>query len=89
MASASTGSLTINPLVMLRLKDIEEFKEYLSSGRWAEDFDFRTQDGQDEMLDLVEALFDLCEVADEVLTKKLYQRMSGTDLGQSNSSVIK
>ncbi len=70
---------------MLRLKDIEEFKEYLSSGRWAEDFDFRTQDGQDEMLDLIESLFDLCDTADQVLTKKLYQRMSGIAQGQSDT----
>ncbi len=89
MVNVSIDLLNINLSIMLRLKDIEEFKEYLSSGRWAEDFDFRTQDGQDEMLDLVEALFDLCDTADKVLTKKLYQRMSGTDLGQSKSSELK
>lgn len=74
---------------MLKLKDIQEFKEYLSSGRWAEDFDFRTQDGQDEMLDLIENLFELCEVADEILTKKLYQRMSGKGIEPSGNSSLK
>ncbi len=62
---------------MLRTKDIQEFKDYLSSGRWEEDFDYRTNDGQAEMLDFIEALFELCELADEILTKKLYKNMMG------------
>ncbi len=63
---------------MLTAKDISEFKEYLQSGRWDDDFGFRTPDGQAEMLDLVESLFELCEIADEVLTRRLYKQMSGT-----------
>ena len=62
---------------MLRLKDIKAFKEYLKSGEWEEHFDYRTPDGQGEMLDLIEELFELCEIADEILTKKLYKNMSG------------
>ncbi len=63
---------------MLTAKDISEFKEYLQSGRWDDDFGFRSPDGQAEMLDLVESLFELCEIADEVLTRRLYKQMSGT-----------
>lgn len=62
---------------MLTQKSIEEFKEYLHSGRWEEDFGYRTADGQAEMLDMLESLFELCELADEVLTKKLYENMGG------------
>ena len=62
---------------MLRIKDVQEFKEYLKSGQWEEHFDYRTPDGQGEMLDLIEELFELCEIADEILTKKLYKNMSG------------
>ncbi len=62
---------------MLTQKDVTEFMEYLSSGRWEEDFGYRTPDGQAEMLDLIEGLFAICEKADEVLTRILYARMTG------------
>lgn len=64
---------------MITLKSVLEFKEYLESGRWEEDFEYRTPDGQAEMLDLLEHIFDICEKADEILTQKLYKQM-GDDL---------
>ncbi len=62
---------------MLTARSVAEFKEYLKSGRWDEDFDYRTPDGQGEMLDLIESLFELCELADDVLTRRLYRQMGG------------
>jgi hypothetical protein len=67
---------------MLTQKSIEEYKEYLKSGRWEEDFGYRTEDGQAEMLDMLDALFELCELADEVLTRKLYENMGGIPHGK-------
>jgi len=64
---------------MITTRQVAEFKEYLSSGRWDEDFGYRTPDGQAEMLDFIESLFDLCETADEILSKKLYRNMSGEE----------
>ncbi len=64
---------------MLRQKDVTAFKEYLKSGLWEEDFDYRTPEGQAEMLDLIEEIFELCEIADEILTKKLYKNMKGEE----------
>ncbi|OCC15747.1 hypothetical protein DBT_0672 [Dissulfuribacter thermophilus] len=64
---------------MLRQRDVTAFKEYLKSGQWEEDFDYRTPDGQAEMLDLIEEIFELCEIADEILTKKLYKNMRGEE----------
>ena len=60
---------------MLNDKTIAEFKEYLTSGKWEEDFCYRTPDGQAEMLDFIEAIFDLCETADKVISKRLYRQM--------------
>jgi len=62
---------------MLTSKDIAEFKEYLESGRWEEDFGYRTPDGQAEMLDLIESIFELGEIADKVLSRRFYQQMQG------------
>lgn len=69
---------------MLTQKTVTEFMEYLSSGRWEEDFGYRTPDGQAEMLDLLDGLFALCEKADEVLTRILYARMAGTGASVGN-----
>ncbi len=64
---------------MITARQVKEFKEYLSSGRWDEDFGYRTPDGQEEMLDFMESLFELCDLADEVLSKRLYRNMSGEE----------
>ena len=61
---------------MLSEKDIAQFKEYLESGRWEEDFGYRTPDGQAEMLDLLESLFDLCDLADNILSKLFYKNLN-------------
>ena len=74
---------------MITSDSIEEFKQYLESGRWEEDFEYRTQDGQAEMLDMLESLFELCETADEILTRKLYKNMRGDGAApQPETSVI-
>lgn len=73
---------------MLNAKAVAEFREYLASGRWEEDFGYRTPDGQGEMLDLIESLFGLCELADEVLTRRLYQQMNGEPLQQEGHSAV-
>ncbi len=62
---------------MLSQKQLDEFKEYLKSGRWEEDYGYRTKDGQEEMLDMLDSLFELCDIADEILTKKFYKNMFG------------
>lgn len=59
---------------MLTIKKLQEFKEYLESGAFIEDFEMRTPDGQAEMLDLVELLFETCEKADEILSKHFYRK---------------
>ncbi len=73
---------------MITLESIEEFKKYLASGRWEEDFEYRTQDGQAEMLDMLEALFQLCETADEILTRKLYKNMRGPSQSSAGVSAV-
>ena len=71
---------------MITSDDIEEFRHYLTSGRWEEDFEYRTPDGQAEMLDMLEALFNICETADEILTKKLYRNMRGEGYAGSSNA---
>ena len=62
---------------MLTLKKLQQFKEYIESGAFFEDFDQRPQDGQAEMLDMLEVLFETCEIADQKLTEHFYRRWMG------------
>ena len=75
---------------MITSKNIKQFREYLASGRWEEDFGYMTKEGQDDMLDLLDSLFELCELADKILTKKLYKNMLGgsdvVETGDENSN---
>jgi hypothetical protein len=59
---------------MITIKKLKEFKEYLESGAFIEDLEMRPPDGQAEMLDLIDLLFQTCEVADEVLSKHFYKK---------------
>lgn len=59
---------------MLTLKKLQEFKEYLESGAFLEDFEMRPPDGQAEMLDMIDLIFELCELADKIITKHFYLR---------------
>ncbi len=61
---------------MLTIKKLEEFRDYLKSGDFIKDFSMRTSDGQAEMLDMIELLFEVCELADEVLTKHFYRNLN-------------
>ena len=59
---------------MLTLKKLQEFKEYLECGAFIEDFEMRPPDGQAEMLDMIELLFEIREIADEVISKHFYKK---------------
>ncbi len=63
--------------MMLTLKKLQQFKEYIESGAFFEDFDQRPVDGQAEMLDMLEVLFETCEIADQKLSEHFYRRWQG------------
>ncbi len=65
--------------MMLTLKKLQQFKEYIESGAFFEDFDQRPADGQAEMLDMLEVLFETCEIADQKLTEHFYRRWQGEE----------
>ncbi|WP_038055245.1 hypothetical protein [Thermodesulfobacterium hydrogeniphilum] len=69
---------------MLTLKKLQEFKEYLESGAFIEDFEMRPPDGQAEMLDMIELLFEICELVDEVISKHFYKKWGEEVLKKSS-----
>lgn len=59
---------------MLTLKQLQLFKEYLASGDFIQDFENRPPDGQEEMLEMIDLLFQICDLADEVMSKHFYRK---------------
>ncbi|WP_457571589.1 hypothetical protein [Desulfovulcanus sp.] len=72
---------------MLNEKFLEELEDYLKSGRLEEDFEYSAEDRRYEILDYLERLMDIAELADEVATRLIFKN---SQLGQLfNSSAQK
>ncbi len=55
------------------------FKEYLKKGDFLQDFENRPPDGQAEMLDIIDEIFEICEIADEIISQHFYKKW-GTEI---------
>ena len=64
---------------MLNEKFLDELEEYLKSGRLEEDFEYSAEDRRYEILDYLERLMDVAELADEVATRLIFKN---SQLGQ-------
>ena len=64
---------------------LQELKEYLSSGRLAEDFEYSAEERRYEILDFMELLMDLGEIANEEATKIIFKNTQLQSLfGENN-----
>lgn len=63
---------------MLNLTYLEELEEYMRSGRMEDDFLWSAEGRRHEMLEFLEKLMDLAELADETATKMIFR---GSQLG--------
>lgn len=59
---------------MLKLKDLQEFRQFLQSGGWADAFAYAQEDLRLEMLGLVEELLDTADAADKVVGEVLFNK---------------
>lgn len=62
---------------MIAADDLSEMESYLSSGRFEADFRAADEKRRHEMLEILEKLMDLGEIADRVGTAIIYRRMGG------------
>lgn len=60
-------------MAALNLKYLQELEEYMKSGTMLEDFEYSPEERRYEMLEFLEALMDLAEVADETATKMIFK----------------
>lgn len=58
---------------MYELDRLREIEEHIKSGRLAEDFDESSKSGKEEILEFLEKLMDLGEMADEAATKLIFK----------------
>jgi len=64
---------------------LDTVKEYLTSGRLAEDFENSSEERRYEILDFLEKLMDVAEIADEVATQIIFKNSQlGQVLGEKN-----
>jgi hypothetical protein len=61
---------------MLNEKFLNEFEEYLTSGRLEEDYGYSAEDRKIEILEYLERFMDLAEEADKVATRLLMPHLS-------------
>ena len=61
---------------MLSEKFLNEFEEYLTSGRLEEDFGYSDEDRKGEILEYLERFMDIAEEVDKVATKLLMPNLS-------------
>ncbi len=61
---------------MLNEKLLNEFEEYMTSGRLEEDYGYSAEDRKVEILEYLERFMDLAEEADKVATRLLMPRLS-------------
>lgn len=58
---------------MLTMEDLQKFEELMSSGELEEQFRDSSRDRQYEILDLLEKLMDVAEVADATATRLIFK----------------
>ena len=68
-------------MAMLNARYIAELEEYLSSGNLAEDFKWSVEERRGEILEFLERLMDLGELADATATKIIFKGQLGALMG--------
>lgn len=58
---------------MFDMKYLQKVEEYMRSGDLAQDFEYSPEERRHEMLDFLELLMDLGELADEIASKIIFK----------------
>ena len=72
---------TESHMAMLNTKYITELEEYLKSGNLEEDFKWSVEERRGEILEFLEKLMDLGELADETATHIIFKGQLGALMG--------
>ncbi len=61
-------------MAALNMKYLNELGEYMRSGTMLEDFEYSPEERRLEMLEFLETLMDIAELADETATKMIFKK---------------
>ncbi len=61
-------------MAVLNMPYLLEWEEYLASGRLAEDFMYSPEERRHEILEFLEKMMDVAELADEVVTGIIFRK---------------
>lgn len=61
---------------MLKLEELAELETYLRSGELEKDFQYGCENDRNTLLELLEKLMDLGELADEAATRIIYRGLN-------------
>jgi hypothetical protein len=74
---------------MLKIDDLQQFKEFLASGGWADAFGHAEHELRLEMLEKIEELLDAADVADRVVGQVLFSQEGMSAPGPASSPLKK
>lgn len=74
-------------MAMLNVKYIAELEDYLKSGELEEDFKWSVEERRGEILEFLEKLMDLGELADETATHIIFKGQLGALMGVPEEKV--
>ncbi len=72
---------------MLKLRDLQNFKEWLANGGWADAFQYAGEELRGEMIEVVEMLLDTADEADRVVGEVLFNKDGMVPAGDTASSI--
>ena len=75
-------------MAMLNARYIAELEEYLSSGNLAEDFKWSVEERRGEILEFLERLMDLGELANATATKIIFKGQLGALMGMPQEQEV-
>ena len=67
---------------MLSIRDLEELEDYMRSGQLENDFRDGCENDRFHLLELLEKLMDVADLADETATKVIFRGRLGALMGQ-------
>lgn len=72
---------------MLKLSDLQNYREFLESGGWADAFQYAEKDLRLEMIALVEELLETADAADRLVGQVLFDPEGFGPQGPSSSKL--
>lgn len=69
---------------MLKIKELDAFMKSVDSGAFEQEFKLAGQEKKGEMLELLEAIMDAADLANEIATKLIYRGLPVTPGKESN-----